>query len=180
MNPALKPAEQNPTEAAKEQASEKAAPEEDTPPPVLKPRPANGPQDVLVMSEPPGATAVLDNNPAVSCKTPCMLSVMPGRHTVTVNHEGYQHESREFRIIDSPLQLDVINLRARAGTLMLNSTPVGASIFVNDRPVPQTTPAQLSLPPGTYNVRVEKGGMKKTESVEIRDGATIYRNLQLQ
>src|SRR4029077_3036682 len=53
--------------------------------PQLKARPANGPQDVLVTSEPPGATAVLDNNPAVSCNTPCMLSVMPGRHTIRLN-----------------------------------------------------------------------------------------------
>jgi hypothetical protein len=132
------------------------------------------------MSEPPGATTVLDNNAAVSCKTPCILSAMPGRHTLSVNQDGYQHESRDFRIIDSPIELPVINLRARSGSLMLNSTPAGASIFVNDRPLPQSTPAQLSLPPGTYTVRVEKNGLKKAESVEIRDGDTIYRNLKLE
>jgi hypothetical protein len=46
--------------------------------------------------------------------------------------------------------------------------------------VPQATPAQLSLPPGTYSVRVEKDGNKRAESIEIKDGDTIYRNLKLQ
>jgi serine/threonine-protein kinase len=171
----------NPPDAKKQQvdASQKAS-EEESAPPAVKTRPAHGPQDVLIMSEPPGATAVLDNNAAVSCKTPCILSAMPGRHTLSVNQDGYQHESRDFRIIDSPIELPVINLRARSGSLMLNSTPAGASIFVNDRPLPQSTPAQLSLPPGTYTVRVEKNGLKKAESVEIRDGDTIYRNLKLE
>jgi len=171
----------NAPDAKKQQvdASQKAS-EEESAPPAVKTRPAHGPQDVLIMSEPPGATAVLDNNAAVSCKTPCILSAMPGRHTLSVNQDGYQHESRDFRIIDSPIELPVINLRARSGSLMLNSTPAGASIFVNDRPLPQSTPAQLSLPPGTYTVRVEKNGLKKAESVEIRDGDTIYRNLKLE
>lgn len=170
-----------PPDAKKEPAtSEKATSEEESAPPAVKTRPAHGPQDVLIMSEPPGATAVLDNNAAVSCKTPCILSAAPGRHNLAVNQDGYQHESRDFRIIDSPIELPVINLRARSGSLMLNSTPAGASIFVNDRPLPQTTPAQLSLPPGTYTVRVEKNGLKKAEPVEIRDGDTIYRNLKLE
>jgi serine/threonine-protein kinase len=172
----------NAPDARKQQVatSEKAASDEESAPPAVKTRPAHGPQDVLIMSEPPGATAVLDSNAAASCKTPCILSAMPGRHTLSVNQDGYQHESRDFRIIDSPIELPVINLRARSGSLMLNSTPAGASIFVNDRPLPQSTPAQLSLPPGTYTVRVEKNGMKKAEPVEIRDGDTIYRNLKLE
>ena len=148
--------------------------------PSLQPRPANGPQDVLVTTEPPGASAVLDNNPAVSCRTPCLLSVLPGRHTVTLNHDGYQRESREIRIIDSPIELPMVTLRGQTGTLMLSSSPAGAAIFVNERPVSHTTPAQLSLPPGTYTVRVEKDGMYKSETVEIRNGVTKFLKIPLQ
>jgi serine/threonine protein kinase len=183
--PASPPSETTEQKAAEEQKKQaetgENAPAQEAPvPPMPKRGPANGPQEVLVMSEPPGASAILDNNSEVSCKTPCILKVLPGRHTITVNHDGYQHESREIRITDSPLELSVVNLRARAGTLMLTSTPSGAAIFVNDRPVPQATPAQLSLPPGTYSVRVEKDGNKRAESIEIKDGDTIYRNLKLQ
>src|SRR4029077_7338446 len=112
--------------------------------------PANGPQDVLLTSEPAGAIALLDGNAQVTCKTPCMLSVTPGRHTVTLNLEGYGRESREIRIIDSPIELPLVNLRPHAGTLMLSSTPSGAAIYVNDKLISQTTPIQLSLAPGTH------------------------------
>ncbi len=148
--------------------------------PKVKARPANGPQDVLVTSEPPGATAILDNNPSVSCKTPCMLSVLPGRHAITINQDGYQRESREIRIIDSPLELPTVTLRTQLGTLMLTSTPSGAAIFVNDKQYPQTTPAQVSLPPGTYNVRVEKNGLQKSKAIEIQNGVTNFINIPLQ
>jgi hypothetical protein len=148
--------------------------------PKLKPRPANGPQDVLLTSEPAGVTAVLDNNSAVSCKTPCILSVMPGRHTVSLNREGYQRESREIRISDSPTEVPMVNMRALSGTLMLTSAPGGAAIFVNEKLIPQTTPTQLSLAPGTYNVRVEKNGVRKSESIEIRNGETTVLKIPLQ
>jgi tRNA A-37 threonylcarbamoyl transferase component Bud32 len=158
--------------------AEEAASDEQLP--KVKARPANGPQDVLVTTEPAGATAVLDNNAAVSCKTPCMLSVLPGRHAIALNQDGYQRESREIRIIDSPLEIPTITLRKQSGTLMLNSTPPGAAIFVNDKQYPQATPTQLSLPPGTYNVRVEKNGLQKSKAIEIQNGVTNYINIPLQ
>jgi hypothetical protein len=168
-----------------EAPTEKQAETGDSPPPSeerpqLKARPANGPQDVLVTSEPPGATAVLDNNPAASCNTPCMLSVIPGRHTVILNHEGYQRERREVRITDSPTEIPMITLRAVAGMLMLTSIPDGAAIFVDGKQISQTTPAQVTLAPGTHNVRVEKNGAQKSQSIEIQNGETIYRKLPLQ
>jgi serine/threonine protein kinase len=146
----------------------------------LKPRPANGPQDVLLTSEPAGAIAVLDSNAQVSCKTPCMLSVMPGRHTVTLNLEGYSRESREIRITDSPTEVPLVNLRPHAGTLMLSTTPSGAAIYINDKLIPQTTPAQLSLAPGTHTVRVEKNGMRQSESIEMQNGVTSYLKIPLR
>ena len=170
--------EKNQLPAESDDKPEAAPPVEQRP--KVKARPANGPQDVLVTSEPPGATAVLDNNPSVSCKTPCMLSVLPGRHAITVNQDGYQRESREIRIIDSPLELPTVTLRTQSGTLMLTSTPSGAAIFVNDKPFPQTTPAQVSLPPGTYNVRVEKNGLQKSKAIEIQNGVTNFINIPLQ
>ena len=155
-------------------------PPQDEERPQLKPRPANGPQDVLVTSEPAGATAMLDNNPAASCKTPCVLNVLPGRHTLALNEEGYHRESREIRITDSPVEVPMVTMRVYAGTLMLTSAPGGAAIFLNNKLIPQTTPAQLNLAPGTYNVRVEKNGIRKSESVEVRNGETSYIKIPLQ
>ncbi len=160
-----------------ERAGRKHAAEERA---TLKARPAKGPQEVLLTSEPAGATATLDNDPAASCKTPCMLNVMPGRHTVSLRQDGYQQENREVQITDSPIEVPMVTLRTQAGTLMLSSVPPGAAIFLNDKAIARTTPAQLSLAPGTYNVRVEKDGLHKSDSIEIRNGVTIYRKIPLQ
>jgi len=66
------------------------------------------------------------------------------------------------------------------GTLMVSSEPPGATIFLNDKPIRKTTPAQLSVPPGTYNVRVEKDGLRKSQSAEVRNGETKYIKIPLQ
>jgi len=161
-------------------SAQQPAGEEQPDRPKLQPRPPKSPQDVLVTSEPAGATAMLDNNPAVSCKTPCILAVAPGRHMIALQQEGYQQESREIRIIDSPIEVPMVTLRAHAGTLMLTSEPAGAAIFLNDKPMPQKTPAQIKLAPGTYSVRVERGGLRKSDTVEIHNGETRYLKLPLQ
>jgi hypothetical protein len=167
---------QTPKKAAEGDDSTQEQPER----PKLKPRPAKGPQDVFITSDPAGATATLDNDPSASCKTPCILSVMPGTHPLAVNESGYQQESREVRIIDSPVELPLVTLRAHGGTLMITSVPVGATVFLNDKPMQKTTPAQLNVVPGTYNVRVEKDGLRKSESVDIRNGETRYLKIPLQ
>jgi hypothetical protein len=62
---------------------------------------------------------------------------------------------------------------------MISSVPDGAAIFLNDKPISRTTPAQLNLPPGTYTVRLEKNGIQKSETIAIRNGETIYRRVAL-
>jgi serine/threonine-protein kinase len=192
-NPARTPADNPPQSGApqeqepgtkKESEGQPAAserePADQSERPQSKPRPSKGPQDVVLTTEPPGATAMLDGDPSVSCKTPCILSVMPGRHTVSINQPGYQQESREVVITDSPVDVARVTLRSQAGTLMVSSTPDGAAIFLNDKPTSKTTPAQFNLAPGTYNVRLEKNGLWKSESIEIHNGETTYRKIPLQ
>jgi hypothetical protein len=175
-----KPAEGANAGAEAPKTTQQPSDEEQPEHPKLQPRPPKSPQDVLVTSEPAGATAMLDNNPALSCKTPCILAVAPGRHTLTLRQDGYQQESREIRIIDSPIEVPMVSLRAHAGTLMVTSEPAGAAIFLNDKPTPQKTPAQISLAPGTYSVRVEKDGLRKSNTIEIHNGETRYLKIPLQ
>jgi hypothetical protein len=70
------------------------------------------------------------------------------------------------------MELPAVILHAFNGVLMLSSTPPGASILVNGRPVPETTPAQLSLAPGTYKISVQKNGSQSVKTVEIHNGDT--------
>jgi len=54
-----------------------------------------------------------------------------------------------------------------------------AAIYVNDR-LTQQALLHNSTCSGKYNVRVEKDGIRKSESVEIRNGVTSYLRIPLQ
>jgi serine/threonine protein kinase len=180
------PQETSPVEEDKKPAETEAKPPDQAPPQApperlkAKPRPAKGPQDVVITSEPAGATAILDGDPSASCKTPCILSVLPGHHSVSINQPGYQQERREINIIDSPVDFPRVTLRTLAGTLYISSDPPGASITLNGQSTSKVTPSQLNLPPGTYNVRLEKNGVQKSISVEIKNGETTFQKIPLQ
>jgi hypothetical protein len=141
-------------------------------PALLKPPvpPAAASQAVTIVSSPGGATATLDGRSDVACTTPCSLDAAPGRHTLAVTMPGYQVEHREVQVGTSPLELPAVILRAMEGTLMVSSVPAGAAVLVNGKRVVQTTPAVVSLPPGTYAITVEKDGKQASEKVEIRNG----------
>jgi len=148
--------------------------------PRSRPQPAKGPQDVMFTSEPAGATATLDGDPGATCKTPCLMTVMPGHHSIAIAQSGYQPERREFTIIDSPVEVARVTLRTLSGTLMISSDPPGASITLNGQATSKATPAQFNLPPGSYNVRLEKDGIQKSVSIEVKNGETTYQKLALQ
>jgi hypothetical protein len=142
-------------------------------------RPVAVAQSVTVSSSPSGATATLDGRPDAVCTTPCSLDAAPGRHAVSVTMPGYDVERREVEIGTGPVELPPVILRAPGGTLMLTTTPTGASISINGKKLPQTTPAQISLAPGSYTVTVEKDGKQVTKTVDVHNGIS-YLKLQLE
>jgi len=158
-------------------------------PPVVNPRepepraivkiPAPRYQDVWVATNPAGAKAELDDNFAQSCQTPCMLHGLTGVHRLTVSQAGYENESREIHIGDTAIDVPPISLRQPRGTLMLTTTPPGASVLINGKLVPEITPAQITLPPGTYTITVEKGGKTQTQRIELRENP-FYLKIPLE
>jgi len=140
--------------------------------PSQQPRIAAAPQPVMVITSPGGATATLDGHPDQACTTPCPLIAAPGHHTIAFTLPGYQIEHRDVTVGSESMELPAVILHAFNGVLMLSSTPPGASILVNGRPVPEITPAQLSLPPGSYKISVQKNGSQSVKTVEIHNGDT--------
>jgi serine/threonine protein kinase len=132
-------------------------------------------QDVWVSTNPPGAKAVLDDDLAQACRTPCMVHAPTGIHNLTISQAGYENEYREVRIGDTAQDIPPISLRKPSGTLMLTTNPPGASVRVNGQLVQQVTPAQITLPPGSYSITVEKGGKTQTQRVDIEQGMVYLR-----
>ena len=126
-------------------------------------------------TNPPGAKAVLDDNLSQACKTPCMVHAPTGVHNLSISQAGYENEYREIHIGDTAQDIPSITLRKPSGTLLLMTNPPGASVRVNGELITQVTPAQITLPPGTYSITVEKGGKSQTHSVEIQQSPVYLR-----
>ena len=133
------------------------------------------PQDIWVTTNPPGVKVVFDDNLAGACYTPCMLHGPAGVHHLTYSLAGYQNEYREVHIGETALDAPLVTLRQPRGTLLLTTTPAGANIRVDGKLVQGTTPAQISLPPGTHEVSVELGGRSQTQRVEVQDSPVYLR-----
>jgi hypothetical protein len=124
---------------------------------------------VQIFSSPPGATVVIDNDPALTCTTPCNLNLPAGRHTLAASLDGYRRAPKIFNLPqESSMSL---NLERMTGRLSVRTTPPGATIYVNGEPRPEKTPAIFSLAAGKYRIAVVKEGLPKQEDdIVVRDG----------
>ena len=132
-------------------------------------------QDLWVSTDPPGAKAVLDDDLGQSCRTPCMVRAATGTHHLTISQAGFENEYREVHVGETAQDVPPITLRKPSGTLMLSTTPAGASIRVDGKLITQTTPTAISLAPGTYSITVEKGGQSRTQKIEIQQSLVYLR-----
>jgi len=168
------PAPQIPAKAAPQSEPRAETPVRRAPPP----RVFSEPQQITVMSNPKGAVASLDGQPDTACATPCKLEAAPGRHTLELNKAGYDVERREVVVGSSAVEVPEVVMRSVEGTLMLSSDPAGAAILVNGKRQSKTTPAQIQLAPGSYEITVEwKNGKQATKPVQIKDGINYQKFL---
>ncbi len=132
-------------------------------------------QTVQFLTDPPGAQVSIDNNSSLACKTPCLLSVPPGRHVLNVQLAGYRAYPRVFNV---PQDGDIfLQLNKIAASLSVTSTPPGATIEINGEMQSKRTNALFSLPPGTYHLRVARNGAFLDFDVQLKDGEFISRNV---
>jgi predicted Ser/Thr protein kinase len=137
------------------------------------------PQDLFIQTNPSGVTAVVDNRADTACETPCVLLAAPGVHLLSLTLPNFQKEIRQIRVAESRVDVPLITMHPNGGTLMISTVPQGANIFIDDRLMGSMTPAQISLPGGTYNIKVELNGMRKSERIEVSNGNTKYLKMTL-
>lgn len=145
-----------------------------SPAPAIATNPASG-QSVQFLTEPAGAQVTVDGNSSLACKTPCVLSLPGGRHALTVQMAGYRPYPRVFNVPDDG---DIfLKLNKAVGTVNVTSQPPGASIELDGKVQPERTPAVFNLIPGTYHIKVAKGGAFLEFDVQVHDGEFITRRV---
>ncbi|MEN6605224.1 MAG: protein kinase [Bryobacteraceae bacterium] len=184
-NAASEPAKPSPMSPAPEQEEPKpVAPAQPQIPATSPARPpkvepaAPAEQVVLIRSMPPGARVVVDERPDWTCSTPCSLTLPHGRHALSATLQGYNTGMRVFEV---PKESGLFMSLARAGgTLIVKTTPPGATIFINGQARPEKTPAMVPLAPGRYKLSVSLAGYNNDyQDITVRDGATLEANFTL-
>jgi hypothetical protein len=104
-----------------------------------------------------------------------MIHAASGTHHLTFSQAGYENEYREVHVGETALDLPTVTMRIVSGTLMLSTNPPGASVRVNGQLIPQVTPAQITLPPGSYLITVEKSGKSQSQRIEIQQDPVYLR-----
>jgi serine/threonine-protein kinase len=197
INPPVAPV-QTPSKQVETRVTPPSPPPEDAPAPKAAPvpppparvpsaktEPGPPPQrpvtsvEIPVASNPAGATATLDGLVGTACVTPCSLKASAGDHTISISLAGYKTLLRPVKVAGSPIELPLLTLARASGLLMLQSDPSGAAISIDDRKWPGVTPAQISLAPGKYRLTLEKGDLKASLPVEIRDGDLRHLSVPL-
>lgn len=169
--PASEPTTSNEETEARAARRERERP---IPAPVIEPK-SSAPQDVQFLTEPAGATVTVDGHPEMSCKTPCMLSLTGGRHSLTVELAGYRPYPRVFNV---PADGDIfLKLSKATGTLSITSQPAGAVIDLDGKEQSQRTPAVFNLSPGNYHVKVARNGASIDFDVQLRDGEFLTKRV---
>jgi len=124
---------------------------------------------VQIFSSPPGATVVVDNDPALTCTTPCNLNLPAGRHTLLASMDSFRRTPKIFNLPQEPAVS--LTLERMMGRLSVRTQPPGATIYVNGEPRAEKTPAMFSLPAGKYRIAVVREGLAKQEDdVVVKDG----------
>jgi len=144
------------------------------PPPVIAPK-SDAQQQVQFVTEPANAQLTVDGNADQSCKTPCLIALSPGRHSLNVRLDGYRPYPRIFTVPDE--REIFLQLSKAGGTLSITSSPPGANIEINGETQSRRTPAVFNYPPGNYRVKVSRNGAFLEFDVQLRDGAFVNKKV---
>jgi PEGA domain len=121
--------------------------------------PAIVPGQLVLDSTPQGAQVLVDGRTDTSFVTPLTLTnLAPGQHTLTVTKPGYSADTRQINIISGNRATVSIHLSQLMATLVVNSNPTGANVYIDGRDSGVKTPGQVSVNKGQHVVLVRKMG----------------------
>jgi serine/threonine-protein kinase len=117
------------------------------------------PGQVAIDSTPQGAQVQVDGRTDPSYVTPFSLgNLQPGQHSIIVSKAGYSTDTRSVDVTSGNRASMVVHLVQLMATLVVNSDPVGANVYVDGRDMGKVTPAQFSVDKGQHVVLVRKSG----------------------
>jgi serine/threonine protein kinase len=113
----------------------------------------------LLVSEPPGATIVLDGK-AIDRQTPTWVSGVPvGAHTVRFERQGVTPVTQTITLKDHDRAVVQVSLPPATHRVEVKSTPDGASVFLDGRLAFGETPTYVDITDDDFHeLRIVKNG----------------------
>jgi eukaryotic-like serine/threonine-protein kinase len=135
------------------------------------------PGQLTINSTPEGAQVRIDGRTDPSWVTPYNLpGLAPGPHSVSVSKQGYAAENRTIDVASASKSFLVVQLAQITATAAVNSTPAGATVFVDGKDSGRLTPAQIPVDkPGSHTFLVRKQGyLEEATTVSLQAGQTYH------
>jgi hypothetical protein len=139
------------------------------------PAPAIIPGQLAIDSTPSGAQVQIDGRSDPSWVTPfAVTNLDPGSHSITVSKIGYSSDTRTVQVTSGNRATASIKLAQLVATLVVNSTPAGANVYIDGHDAGAKTPAQVNVGSGQHVVLVRKMGyLDETMNAQFVLGQTF-------
>ena len=158
---------------------------------------------VSIASDPPGAAVFIDGQDS-GRTTPVAVILKQGSHTLDLRKAGYLQAATKVTLTAgqsfqfAPHLLPTGNedeikavgklgrilgrhSRSSVATLQIRTNPKGARIIVNQRVLDKTTPAEFSVPEGSYEIVLALDGYSRVErTISVVAGSTFVVDEKMQ
>lgn len=137
-----------------------------------------------VETRPAGATIYVDRkNLGARGVTPRSLALEPGQHTILLEMEGFESaESKPVNVSLGTESVVILDLKQILGTVILDGTPRGATVRVDDEegPADGLMPGALDLAPGNHILIVSHPGYQtQRQMVTVAPRQTVQSAVNL-
>ncbi len=111
-----------------------------------------------IASSPEIGASISINGEETDLVTPAKTErLKPGIYKVTVRKKLYSTTTKEFEVRDGEATESIIKMKSKFGSLMINSEPSGAEIYLDGKSIKQTTPFTMTrLLGGEHTIKVRK------------------------
>ncbi len=136
---------------------------------------------ISVVTNPAGAEIIIDGTDK-GVKTPNMVKIKPGEHTLTLRKTGYHSHSVKVNVeAGKTLKLTMSLQKVISGKIAVNSTPQNAEIFIDNKDTSYKTPHTFELKPGKHTVTLKLKGYKEyRRTVNVKEGGSITLEVKLE
>lgn len=126
-----------------------------------------------------GASVFIDGQPQGTAPLP--IETTPGRHLVELKKQGFDNFQEWVQVMagDRVTMSPLLKAQLVVGDAAIDVDTPDAELWVDGKPVPQKSPALLSLSEGRHYVEAKKGGATTGAWVDVKGGARAQVSLKL-